>query len=98
MCQSQLQAGDVAAALRSAQRAVLWRPDSPAAWCDLVAARLAGLEGAPPADRAATLRWLRGAVGRLRRGDRLGRPLTGWLSNVDRRVEQLLSQAQPAAA
>ena len=94
MCQTQLQAGQVSAALRSAQRAVLWRPDSPAAWCDLVAARLAGLDATPPAGRAASLRWLREAVGRLRRGeDRLSRPLHGWLSNVDRRVEMLIGQA-----
>ncbi|XP_037091279.1 tetratricopeptide repeat protein 37-like [Pollicipes pollicipes] len=36
VCQSQLRAGEGAAALRAAQRAVLRRPDSAAAWCDLV--------------------------------------------------------------
>ncbi|XP_043218878.1 tetratricopeptide repeat protein 37-like [Amphibalanus amphitrite] len=92
VCQAQLQAGDVSGALRSAQRAVLWRPDSPSAWCDLVAARLAGLQWAPADGRGAALCWLRAAVSRLRRGHRLARPLHGWLSTVDRRVEMLLAQ------
>ena len=93
VCQAHLQAGDAAAALRSAQRAVLCRPDSPAAWCDLVAARLARIDAETEGDRrAAALRWLGGAVGRLRRGGGLSQPLGAWISTVDRRVELMAAQ------